>query len=125
MADELLAVLIAANRRPAAGRPPDRRDHRAHHEPLCPDLLGKALYAIVIHLDVDVGVEQEQVHAIELDAIHLGLGRQAEHRIEVNTRFSARAAFANKARPHGVVELGVVAVTVFCAHKTVLSVVAF
>ena len=70
-------------------------------------LSARRLSAVVVHLDVDVRVEQEQVHAVELDAIHLGLGRQVEHRVEVNARFSAGAAFADEAGPHGVVEFGV------------------
>src|ERR1017187_9072833 len=88
------------------------------------DLIRQALEVVIVNIDADVRVKQEEIHTVELDAIHFGPRRQVEHGVQVNARFGAGAAFANQARPHGVVKLRVVAVTMFCAHKVVLLVSA-
>ena len=62
-------------------------------------------------------VEEEQVHAIEFNSIDLGASGQVEHGIEVNAGFGAGAAFADEARPHCIVEFGIIAVAVLRAHK--------
>jgi hypothetical protein len=53
-----------------------------------------------------VGVEEENIDAIEFNAVDLGFGGEVEHGIEVDARFSAGAALADKAGPHGVVQFG-------------------
>src|SRR5262245_43078975 len=53
-------------------------------------------------------VEEENIHAIELDAVHLGFGGEVKHRVEVNARLGARTAFADQSGPHGVVQFRVV-----------------
>ena len=114
------AFLVAAHGRAAAGGPPNRRDDGADHKPFRPHLVRQALQAVVVNVNADVRVEEKQVHALELDAIHFRPGGQLEHGIEVQARFGARAAFAHQAGPHGVVKFWIVAVTVLCAHKIVL-----
>ena len=71
-----------AHGRPAAGRRPDRGDNRADASPRDADLVGQRLQLVVGRVDADVRVEEEQVDAVELDAIDLGRGREVEHRIE-------------------------------------------
>ena len=48
-------------------------------------------------------VEEEEVHAVELDAVDLGRGGQIEHGIQVDGRLGI-GAFADQAGPHGVVD---------------------
>src|SRR6202035_3073128 len=50
-------------------------------------------------------VKQEKVDAVDLDAVHLGLGGQVEHGVEVDERLGAGGAFADDAGPGCVVEL--------------------
>ena len=38
-------------------------------------------------------IEQEQINAVELDAVHLRASGQVEHRIKVNRRLGALAAY--------------------------------
>ena len=59
-------------------------------------------------------VEQENVHAVEVDPVHLGCGGQIEHRVEADKRFAGRAPFANEARPHCVVQFW--EMIFVCAH---------
>ncbi len=66
-------------------------------------------------VDVDVRQIQEQVEAVELQAIDFGRRRQVEHRVEVDRRLVARAALADNARPRRIMELRIV-VGVFDAH---------
>ena len=54
------------------------------------------------------GIEEEDVDAVEFDAVDAGLGGQVEHGVEVDRRLGAGAALADEAGPHGVVKLGVV-----------------
>ena len=72
-------------------------------KPRAPDLVGQALQIVVGRVDADVRVEQEQVDAVELDAVHLGGGGEVEHGVEVDGRFRVRP-FADEAGPHGVVK---------------------
>src|SRR4029077_2181160 len=73
--------------------------------------------AIVVDIDADVWVVEKEVNAIEFDTIHGGIGSEFEHGIEVNGRFGAVTAFADEAGPHGVMKFGIVAMTMFSAHK--------
>ena len=55
------------------------------------------------------GIVEEQVDAVELDAVDLGLGRQVEHLVEEDVRFrAAHALLADEPGPHGVVQFGIV-----------------
>ena len=72
------------------------------------DLVGERLDVVGAGVDGDVRVEQEEVDAVELDAVDLGAGGQVEHRVEVDAGFGAGAAFADEAGPHGVVKFRVV-----------------
>ena len=49
--------------------------------------------------------EEEEIDAVEPDAVHLGRGGQIEHRVQVDRRLGT-FAFADHARPRGVVEFG-------------------
>ena len=119
--DKLPAIFFAPHRRTAARRRPYRCNNRSDHKAPGQNLVGQSLDTVVIRINADVGVEEEKIHAVELDPVHLGLGREVEHGIEVNTGFGAGAAFADEAGPHGVVQFWIVVAAVFCAHKSVLS----
>jgi hypothetical protein len=54
-----------------------------------------------------VRVEEEQVDAVELDAVHVGRRREAQHGVQIDWRLGV-GAFADQAGPGGVVEFGVV-----------------
>ena len=56
---------------------------------------------------LDVRIEEEQIDAVELHAVHLGGGGQIEHRVEIDRRLGVRAALADQAGPHGVVNRGI------------------
>ena len=97
----VLPLLLVAHRR---GVEPDRRHHRADHEPLGRDLVGHGLEVVVADVDVDVRVVEEDVDAVELDAVDLGRGGQVEHRVQVDRRLGAGAPLADQAGPHRVVQ---------------------
>ncbi len=63
--DEFLAICLRAHGRPAAGRRPDRRDDRTDGQILRAELVGDLLESVVVDIDVDVRIEEEQVHAVE------------------------------------------------------------
>jgi len=50
-----------------------------------------------------VRIVEKQIDAVEFHAAHIGLGREVEHRVEIDERFRAGAALADEAGPHGVV----------------------
>ena len=92
-------------RRPSPSRrtTPARRPSR-RRSPSPRILSASALDAVVVDVDVDVRVVEEEIHAIELHAVDLGLGGEVEHGVEVDARFGAGAALADEAGPHGVVK---------------------
>src|SRR5574340_467745 len=49
--------------------------------------LAHSLGVVVRGIDIDVRREQEQIDAVELDAIHFRRRRQVEHRIQLDRRF--------------------------------------
>jgi hypothetical protein len=71
---ELLAPLTLVQGRAAASRRPDRGDDRSDHQPARPGLIGQRPELVIGRVDVDVGGVEEQVEAVELDAVHLGRG---------------------------------------------------
>ena len=81
---------------PIAEPPPVGGQTGATTEPITrflrPHLVGELLQVVVGRVDVDVRGEQEQVDAVELDAVDLGLGGQVEHRVEVDERLGAGRA---------------------------------
>jgi hypothetical protein len=104
LGDEVLAFLVAAHGGTAAGWTPDGGNDGADHEAFAPDLVGELLQLVVGRIDTDVRVEKEQVNAIEFLAVDFGFGGAVEHRIEVDARLGARAALADEAGPHGVMQ---------------------
>ena len=112
--EELRLLVGVAHRRAAAGRSPDGRDDRADLQVPRPGLVGQLADLIVAGIDVDVRGVEEEVEAVEADALELGVGREVEHRIQVDRRLGP-GAFADHARPGGVVKLGVV-VGMFVGH---------
>ncbi len=71
------------------------------------DFVGQGFELIVRRVDADMRLEEEQVDAVEAHALDFGVGRQIEHRIQIDGRLSARP-FADDARPCGVVKFGVI-----------------
>ena len=110
--DELFPLVFAPHRRAAAGGRPDRRDHGTNHKTLRRDLVSEPFQFILADVDIDVRVEKKNVHPVELDTVHFGLRCQIEHRVQIDERFGAGAAFADEAGPHGVVKPGIVVVAV-------------
>ena len=96
---------------PIAEPPPVGGHTGATSEPttrsLRADLVGEPLEVVVGRVDADVRIEQEQVDAVELDAVDLRVRGQVEHRVEIDRRLGVRAAFADEARPHRVVKGGI------------------
>ena len=89
-----------------AGRFPDRRDNRADRQASRRELVDPGLELVVGAVNADVRLGQEQVHAIELPAIDLGIGSQVKHRLEGDGRFVIRpvSALAHDTRPSGIVQ---------------------
>ena len=75
--------------------------------PLAATLSASALSSSSRRVDVDVRGEQEQVDAVELDAVDLGRGGQVEHRVEVDGRLGLGLPLADHAGPGGVVQFRV------------------
>ncbi len=105
LGDELPPLFLGAHGGAAVGRPPNRRDHRADDESPGADFIRQGLDLVVGGVDVDVRLEEEQVHAIELHAIDGGLGGQGEHRVQIDGRLGI-GTFADEAGPHGIVQFG-------------------
>ena len=83
--DELLAFGGVAHRGAAAGRRPDRRDQASRPaRPRAANPIGEPLDLVVARVDADVRIEQEQVDAVELDAVDRGLRGEIEHRVEID-----------------------------------------
>jgi hypothetical protein len=68
---------------------------------------------------------EEDIDAVEADAVHLGRRRHVEHRFQIDMRFGVRPSLADQTRPHRVVQFRI-CVLIFSAHmiapqKTVFS----
>ena len=94
---------------PIAEPPPVGGQTGATTEPItrlrCAALSASRFKIVVRGVDVDVRIEQEQIDAVELDAVDFGRGRQVEHRVEIDRRLGIRA-LADHSRPGGVVKFG-------------------
>ncbi len=62
------------------------------------------LDGVLVAVDVEMRRRDEEVDAVELDAVDLGIGGEAQERIERDDRLAV-AALADDARPGGIVEL--------------------
>ena len=100
---ELLPVGVVAHGRSAAGGRPDRSDQRPDDEAAAADAVGEALQVVGARVDAGVRFGEEEIDAVEPDAVHLGRGSQVEHRLEVDRRLAV-GAFADEARPHRIVQ---------------------
>ena len=98
---------FAAHRGAADGARPDGGDEGADGEALGGDFVGHGADGVVAGVGVGVGMKQEQIDALELLAIDLGIGRQLEHAVEADRRMVGAGLLADEAGPHGVVEFGV------------------
>ena len=78
-------------------------------------LSARALSSSSVASMLTCGEEQEQVEAVELDAVDLGRGGQVEHRVEVDRRLRL-LALADHPGPGGVVQLRE-GVRVAAAHR--------
>jgi len=58
---------------------------------------------VVGDIDADVRFEEEDVDAVELDPVDLGVGGEVEHGIEVDGGLGVRS-FPDQSWPHGVVQ---------------------
>ena len=95
---------------PIAEPPPAGGQTGATNEPatrLCAaSLSASRLQVVVGGIDVGVRQRQEQIDAVELCSVHLGRCGEVEHGIEIDRRLGV-GTFADDARPHRVVERGV------------------
>ena len=73
-------------------------------------MVGHALDLVLVAVDVEMRRHDEEVDAVELLPVDLGLGGQLEQRVERDDRLGAGRALADDPRPHGIVKLGVVVV---------------
>ena len=105
--DERLALVVAAHGGSAAGRRPHRRDQRADDEIAPADAVGQLLQVVIRRIDADVRIEEEQIDAVELDAVHLRLRGVVEHRVEIDRRLGAGSALADEPGPHRVMDSGI------------------
>ena len=67
-------------------------------KPCGTDFVGELLDAVIVDIDADVRVEQEEVDAVEFDAVDLGLGGEVEHGIEVDGRVRRRGCLCRRGR---------------------------
>ena len=102
--DKFLPLLLAAHGRAAAGWRPNRRNDRADDKAFGADFVREPFQIVIAGINAYMRVEQEQVHAVKLHAVHLRFGGEIEHRVEINGWFRAGAAFADEAGPHGVMK---------------------
>ena len=106
--DELLALVVAAHRRAAAGaaaRPARRREPTTR--PLLANFVGELLDAVVGRCRCSMcGSKRKRSTPSNFTPLTSAFGGEVEHRVEVDERVRRRAAFADEAGPHGVVEFG-------------------
>ena len=119
LADEGLPLVVRSDRRAAAGAAVDRRDDRADDRLRARAFSARRVGLLIAAVDVEVGMVEEDVEALELHAVDLGRGRHVEHGVQIDGRLGA-LALAHQSRPGGVVELGEV-VRVFVGHRSVLG----
>ena len=74
LGEELLALVGGAHGGAAAGAAPDRGDEGADLEAVAGDVVGHALDGVEVAVDVEVGGDDEEVDAVELLAVGLGVG---------------------------------------------------
>ena len=102
---KLLPLGVGPHRRATVGRRPNRRRDRSDDQVAFLRLVDQLLDVVVRAVDVEMGSEQEQVIALELDAVDFGRGRQVEHGVEIDGGFGI-GPLADNARPGRVVQLG-------------------
>ena len=102
--DELAALLDRAHRAVADGARPHGRDQRADGEVLRGDLVGHLADVGVARVGIEVGVEEEEVDAVELLAVDLGVRGELEHAVERDRGMVGAGLLADESGPHGVVQ---------------------
>ena len=102
--DELAALLDRAHRAVADGARPHGRDERADGEVLRGDLVGHLADVGVARVGIEVGVEEEEVDAVELLAVDLGVRRELKHAVERDRGMVGAGLLADESGPHGVVQ---------------------
>ncbi len=107
LGQELTALLLGAHGGAAAGAGPDRGDEGADLEAIPVDVVGHPPHGVEVAVDVEVRRGDEEVDAVELLAVDLGLGGELEQGVERDDRLAVGGALADDAGPHGVVKLGV------------------
>ena len=105
MREELFHILGATHGGTAAGWGPDRCNQGPGIQVSRRELLGQDLQVVVGGIDVGVRQAQEQVHSVELHAVHVRGGGQVQHGVEIDGRLGIRS-FADQAGPHGGVQCG-------------------
>ncbi len=85
---------------------PDRGHQRAHLEVLAGNEVCHALDVIQAAIRVRVGMEEEEIHALELLPVHLRIGGEFEHALQADGRVVRAGLFADEAGPHRVVQFG-------------------
>ena len=104
--DKFLAVLVAAHRRTAARRRPDRRDHRADHKTLRADLVRQPFQIVVVESMLTCGSNRNRSTPSNFTPLTSALAVRSSMVSRSMARFRAGAAFADQAGPHGVVQFG-------------------
>ena len=102
--DELAALLDRAHRAVADGAWPHGRDERADGEVLRGDLVGHLADVGLARVGIEVGVEEEEVDAVELLSVDGRLGGELEHAVERDRGMVGAGFLADESGPHGVVQ---------------------
>ena len=98
LGEELLALLGGAHGGAAAGAGPDRGDEGADREAVAGDVVGHALDRVEVAVDVEVRGDDEEVDAVELLAVGLGVGGELEQGVEGDDRLGCRGRPCRRCR---------------------------
>ena len=101
---ELLLLFVGTHRRISDRARPDRRHERTDVQALGGDQVGHLLQIVFRDVGVGMGVEKEEIHAIELMPVDVGGDGHVEHVLEGDGRVIRIGLLADEAGPHGVVQ---------------------
>ena len=85
------------------------RPHRGHQRTGAQiprgEFIGEACEIVIGGIDIGVRQREEEIGALETNAIHGGGGGEVEHCVKIDRRLGI-GTFADEAGPHGIVEGG-------------------
>jgi len=102
--DEIVTILLGAEGGASDGAGPDGGDEGSDLEPVARDLVRHLLEGVVGEVGIGVGVEDEQIHAVEFLALDFGGDGELEHVVERDRWVVGAVFFSDEAGPHRVME---------------------